>query len=65
MAREARELGDRKREKFLSCVCREIAQRVDFEIGLDTATKYTDEQTPYVVDGPALVRKRPDDATLH
>lgn len=64
-ARKAHEQGDRKREKFLSRVCREIAKRTDFEIGLDTATKYTDEQTPYVVDGPAIARKRPDGATLH
>jgi hypothetical protein len=64
-AREARKKGDRIGEKFLAKVCIEIAKRTDFEIGLDTATRYLEHQEPYIVDGPPLVRKRPDGATLH
>lgn len=64
-ARRARESGDWKREKFLSSVCRELAKRTGHEPGLDTATRYLDDQTPYVVDGPPFVRKRPDGTTLH
>lgn len=64
-ARRARESGDHKRERFFNRVCKEIAKRTDFEIGLDTATRYVEEQAPYVVDGPPIVRKRPDDTTLH
>lgn len=63
-ARKAREAGDYKRERFLSRVCKEIAKRTDFEIGVDTATRYVSEQTPYD-PGLGIVRKRPDDATLH
>jgi hypothetical protein len=63
--RKAREAGDRKRERFLSRVRREIAKRTDLEIGLDTATRYLeDKQAPYD-PGPGMVRKRPDGATLH
>lgn len=65
-AREARKKGDYIREKFLAKVCIEIAKRTDFEIGLDTATRYLEEekQAPYD-PGPGTVRKRPDDVTLH
>jgi hypothetical protein len=65
-ARAARKKGDYLREKFLAKVCIEIAKRTDFEIGLDTATRYLEEekQAPYD-SGPGIVRKRPDDATLH
>lgn len=64
-AREARKKGDNLREKFLAKVCIEIAKRTDFEIGLDTATRYLEEkQAPYD-PGPGVARKRPDDATLH
>lgn len=63
--REARKDGDHFREKFLAKVCIEIAKRTDFEIGLDTATRYLEEkQAPYD-PGPGIARKRPDDATLH
>lgn len=64
-AREARKRGDYIREKFLAKVCIEIAKRTDFDIGLDTATRYLEKQEPYVVDGAPLVRKRPDGVTLH
>lgn len=64
-ARKAREAGDYKHERFLNRVCKEIAKRTDFEIGLDTATRYVEKQAPYVVDGPPIVRKRSDDTTLH
>jgi hypothetical protein len=64
-ARKARERGDHKRERFLSRVCREIAKRTDFEIGLETATRYLEEkQAPYD-PGRGILRKRPDSATLH
>lgn len=64
-ARAARKKGDYLREKFLAKVCIEIAKRTDFEIGLDTATRYLEKQEPYIIDGPPLVRKRPDGVTLH
>jgi hypothetical protein len=65
-AREARKKGDRIREKFLAKVCIEIAKRTDFEIGLDTATRYLEEEKQASYDpGPGIVHKRPDDATLH
>jgi hypothetical protein len=64
-AREARKRGDYIREKFLAKVCIEIAKRTDFEIGLDTATRYLEEkQAPYD-PGLGVVHKRPDDVTLH
>jgi len=61
-AREARKRGDRKRDRFLGRVALEIAKRTDFEPGLDTATRYLEEQAPYE-PGPAIAR--PNDATLH
>lgn len=64
-ARAARGKGDHMREKFLAKVCIEIAKRTDFEIGLDTATRYLDEKQASYEPGPGIVRKRPDDATLH
>lgn len=64
-AREARKRGDHARDKFLSKVCVEIAKRTDFEIGLDTATRYLDDkQTPYD-PGPGLVINRPPGTTVH
>lgn len=63
-ARQARRRGDTKREKFLRRVCTEVAKRTDFEIGLDTATRYLEKQMPYDA-GPGIVRQRPHDATLH
>lgn len=64
-AREARKKGDYLREKFLAKVCIEIAKRTDFDIGLDTATRYLEEpQTPYD-SGPGIVHRRPDGSTLH
>lgn len=63
-ARTARQRGDHMREKFLSRVCIEIAKRTDFDIGLDTATRYLEEQEPYDA-GPGLVTRRPSDTTLH
>ncbi|HZS53833.1 MAG TPA: hypothetical protein VFA65_05485 [Bryobacteraceae bacterium] len=41
-AREARARGDHARDKFLGKVCRELAKRTGHEIGLDTATRYTE-----------------------
>lgn len=64
-ARSAREQGDRRREKLLNRVCKELARRYDYQIGLDTASRYLEDQEPYVIDGPPIVHKRPDDATLH
>lgn len=61
-AREARKQGDRKRDKFLSKVALEIAKRTEFEPGLDTATRYLDEQAPYD-SGPSVARHK--DVTLH
>lgn len=61
-AREARKRGDKKRTKFLSKVALEIAKHTDFEPGLDTATRYLENQESYD-PGPAIVR--PADATLH
>jgi len=61
-AREARKRGDKKRDLFLGRVALEIAKRTDFEPGLDTATRYLEEQASYD-HGPALAR--PNDTTLH
>lgn len=61
-AREARKQRDRKRDKFLSKVALEIAKRTDFEPGLDTATRYLDDQAPYDL-GPPVARSK--DVTLH
>lgn len=61
-AREARKQGDRKRDKFLSKVALEIAKRTDFEPGLDTATRYLENQAPYDA-GPPVARLK--DTTLH
>jgi hypothetical protein len=63
-ARIARESGDQTREKFLSRVCMEIAKRTGIDIGVDTATRYLEEQVPYDA-GPGLVINRPGDSTLH
>lgn len=62
--RAAREGGDKKQEKFFTRVSLEIAKRTEIEIGLDTATRYLEQQTPYEA-GPGLVIHRPEDATLH
>lgn len=64
-AREARKKGDYIREKFLAKVCIEIAKRTDFEVGLDTATRYLEEKQASYEPGPGIVHKRPDDMTLH
>lgn len=61
-AREARKQGDRKRDKFLSKIALEIAKRTDFEPGLDTATRYLENQVPYDA-GPPVARTK--DTTLH
>lgn len=63
-AREARKRGDRKREKFLSCVALEIAKRTDFEPGLDTATRMIETQASYD-SGPAIHNERSISETLH
>ena len=64
-AREARKRGDYLREKFLAKVCLEIAKRTDFDIGIDTATRYLEEpQAPYD-PGPGIVYRRPNGTTLH
>lgn len=62
--RMARERGEVKQEKFFSRVALEISKRTDIEVGLDAATRLAENQTPYDA-GPGIVRKRPDDATLH
>lgn len=61
-ARDARNQGNRKRDKFLSKVALEIAKRTDFEPGLDTATRFLEDQAPYDA-GPPVARSK--DATLH
>jgi hypothetical protein len=64
-ARVARNKGDYLREKFLAKACIEIAKRTDFDIGLDTATRYLEEpQAPYDA-GPAIVYRRLNGTTLH
>lgn len=63
-ARVARERGDHLREKFLSRVCKEIAKRTDIDIGIDTATRYLEDQASYDA-GPGLAIKRSDSTTLH
>lgn len=55
-ARETRKSGDSKREKFLSHVALEIAKRTDFEPGLDTATRYLEDQAHYE-HGPSFIHK--------
>lgn len=60
--RAARGRGDGRQEKFFTRVAIEIAKRTEIEIGLDTATRYVEEQAPYE-PGPGFVRK--PDATLH
>jgi hypothetical protein len=60
----ARDRGDHKQEKFFVRVSLEIAKRTDIEIGLDTATRYLEPQTPYDA-GLGLVVHRPKDSTLH
>ena len=64
-ARDARRKGDYLKGKFLTKVCIEIAKRTDFEIGLDTATRYLKEPQASYDPGPGIVHKRPGDTTLH
>ena len=49
--------GDKKLAKFLFRVRMEIAKRIDYEPGLDTATRYLERPLPRV--------SRPKDTTLH
>lgn len=60
--RAARERGDRKEEKFLARVSMLLAKRMNHDIGLDTATRFSESQAPYD-SGPGLVRK--PGITLH
>jgi hypothetical protein len=53
---EVRKLGITCGEKFLARVCLEIAKRTDFEIGLDTATRYLDDKQATYDHGPGLAR---------
>jgi len=71
VARDARLAGDNRIDRFYSAVAKEIAKRTDFEIGLDTATRYIEpkknsdqQQAPYD-PGPGIVHERPDGVTLH
>jgi hypothetical protein len=61
--REARNRGDHARDKFLAKVCIEISKRTDFEIGLDTATRYLDDKQATYDHGPGFARK--PGITLH
>jgi hypothetical protein len=54
---DAWDRGDTKLAKFLFRVRLEIAKRIDYEPGLDTATRYLERPSPRV--------SRPKDTTLH
>ncbi|HWK87020.1 MAG TPA: hypothetical protein VNQ34_05895 [Xanthobacteraceae bacterium] len=61
--REARKNRDYIREKFLAKVCLEIAKRTEFEVGLDTATRYLEEPQASYDAGPGIIRN--PGTTLH
>lgn len=55
---------DEKRGRFLADVRSVLARKFKHDIGLDTATRYLEQQEPYD-HGPGLVSHRAKNTTLH